>query len=70
MSTSTLVRPKLDPRERERMERAFRVPRSRSIIGVVLAVAIFLWSANGAQFDFLKLGEGASNMGDFLLRMF
>src|SRR5690606_38534111 len=70
MSTSTLVHPKLDPRERERMERAFRVPRSRSIIGVVLAVAIFLWSANGAQFDFLKLGEGASNMGDFLLRMF
>src|SRR5699024_3019137 len=62
--------PQLDPRARERMERAFRIPRARFIVGAVLAVAIFLWSANGAQFDFLKLGDGAVNMGEFILRMF
>ncbi|WP_105567317.1 phosphonate ABC transporter, permease protein PhnE [Microbacterium halophytorum] len=60
----------LDPRARERMEHAFRVPRTRFIVGAVAAVAIFVWSANGAQFDFLKLGEGAVNMGEFLVRMF
>lgn len=60
----------LDPRARERMEKAFRIPRARFMIGVVAAVAIFLWSADGAQFDFLKLGEGAVNMGDFISRMF
>jgi len=62
--------PQLDPRARDRMERAFRIPRARFVIGGVAAVAIFLWSANGAQFDFLKLGEGASNMGEFITRMF
>ncbi|WP_260406086.1 phosphonate ABC transporter, permease protein PhnE [Microbacterium sp. G2-8] len=60
----------LDPHARERMERAFRIPRARFLVGVVAAVALFLWSANGAQFDFLKLGEGAANMGEFVLRMF
>ncbi|WP_119696089.1 phosphonate ABC transporter, permease protein PhnE [Microbacterium halotolerans] len=62
--------PSLDSRARERMERAFRIPRARFIVGAVIAVAIFVWSANGAQFDFLKLGEGAANMGEFVLRMF
>lgn len=61
---------RLDRRDRERMERAFRVPRSRFIVGVIVAVALFLWSADGAQFDFLKLGEGAANMGGFIARMF
>ncbi|RLV56666.1 phosphonate ABC transporter, permease protein PhnE [Aeromicrobium phragmitis] len=60
----------LDPRERERLERAFSVPRSRFLLGVGAAVALFIWSANGAQFDFLKLGEGASHMGEFLTRLF
>ncbi|SEE12089.1 phosphonate ABC transporter, permease protein PhnE [Ruania alba] len=60
----------LDPQARERMERAFRIPRTRFVIGVTVAVALFIWSANGAQFDFLKLGDGAANMGEFISRMF
>ena len=62
--------PMLGTRERERMERAFRIPRARFVVGAIAAVAVFVWSANGAQFDFLKLGDGASNMGEFVLRMF
>ncbi len=60
----------LDPRDRERLERAFTVPRARFIVGAVLGLALVVWSANGAQFDFLKLGEGATNMGGFVARMF
>jgi phosphonate transport system permease protein len=60
----------LPNRERERLERAFAVPRKRFMLGVIVAVALFIWSANGAQFDFLKLGEGAANMGEFIARMF
>ncbi|NHI15971.1 phosphonate ABC transporter, permease protein PhnE [Microbacterium sp. CBS5P-1] len=52
------------------MERAFRIPRARFVVGVAAAVLIFVWSANGAEFDFRKLGEGAANMGEFLARMF
>lgn len=68
--SSRSAAPSLDPRARERMEKAFRIPRARFIVGAVVAVALFIWSANGAQFDFLKLGEGAVNMGDFIARMF
>lgn len=60
----------LEHSERDRLERAFTVPRTRFIVGVVVAIALFIWSANGAQFDFLKLGEGAVNMADFVSRMF
>ncbi|NLU83608.1 phosphonate ABC transporter, permease protein PhnE [Rhodococcus sp. HNM0569] len=60
----------LDPAERDRLGRAFSVPRARVGLGAVVAVALFLWSANGAQFDFLRLGEGASNMGEFVSRLF
>lgn len=60
----------LDPKERERLERAFRIPRARFLVGAVVAVAIVLWSANGAQFNFVKLGEGAVNMVDFVGRLF
>ncbi|ORL73308.1 phosphonate ABC transporter, permease protein PhnE [Prescottella equi] len=67
--SSTLDAP-LDPVERERMQRAFVVPRARVGIGIAVAVGLFLWSADGAQFDFLRLGEGASNMGEFLGRLF
>lgn len=56
--------------ERERLERAFNVPRGRFIVGAIVAIALVIWSANGAQFDFMKLGEGAVNMADFLSRMF
>ncbi|WP_156761627.1 phosphonate ABC transporter, permease protein PhnE [Microbacterium karelineae] len=66
----TASRQQLDPRARERMERAFRIPRARFVVGAVAAVAIIVWSANGAQFDFLKLGAGAANMGEFIARMF
>ncbi|GAA1181085.1 phosphonate ABC transporter, permease protein PhnE [Nesterenkonia xinjiangensis] len=52
------------------MEKAFSIPRTRFVVGVALAVGLFLWSADGAQFDFLKLGEGAVNMGEFVGRMF
>lgn len=56
--------------ERDRLERAFNVPRARFLLGVPVALAILYWSAVGAEFDFAKLGEGAANMADFLTRMF
>ncbi|WP_265523607.1 phosphonate ABC transporter, permease protein PhnE [Oerskovia flava] len=65
-----VVQPQLDPRERERLESAFRVPRARFLLGVPMALVLLVWSFVGAEFDFLKLGEGAVNMGDFLSRMF
>ncbi|CAM3021676.1 phosphonate ABC transporter, permease protein PhnE [Prescottella defluvii] len=70
MRGSRTLEASLDPRERDRMQQAFVVPRARVGIGVALAVGLFLWSADGAQFDFLRLGEGASNMGEFLGRLF
>lgn len=60
----------LDPRERERLERAFRVPRSRFVLGAVAAAAVLWWSFVGAEFNFAKLGDGAVNMGEFLSRLF
>jgi phosphonate transport system permease protein len=62
--------PALDPRERERLERAFTVPRARFLVGVPVALVILVWSFVGAEFNFAKLGEGAANMGDFLARLF
>ncbi|PFG41656.1 phosphonate transport system permease protein [Isoptericola jiangsuensis] len=63
-------RPRLDPGERARLERAFGVPRARFLLGVPVALAILYWSAVGAEFDLAKLGEGAVNMGEFLARLF
>lgn len=60
----------LDPQARERLEKAFRIPRARFVVGVVIGIAIVIWSANGAQFNFVKLGEGAVNMVDFVGRLF
>ncbi|UOR01480.1 phosphonate ABC transporter, permease protein PhnE [Leucobacter allii] len=62
--------PRLEPRERERLERAFRVPRARFLLGLPVAAVLLIWSFVGAGFDFAKLGEGAVNMGDFLSRLF
>ncbi|NYF30338.1 MULTISPECIES: phosphonate ABC transporter, permease protein PhnE [unclassified Microbacterium] len=64
------TRPTLDPAERARLESAFRVPRARFLIGLPVAVLVLIWSFNGAQFNFVKLGEGAINMGEFLSRLF
>ena len=64
------TRPQLDPRERERLERAVNVPRTRFLLGIPVVVVLMVWSFVGAEFDFAKLGEGATNMGDFLLRLF
>ncbi|WP_427869481.1 phosphonate ABC transporter, permease protein PhnE [Leucobacter luti] len=55
--------------ERARLERAFRIPRTRFLIGLPIAALVLFWSFAGAQFNFLKLGEGAVNMGDFLMRL-
>ena len=63
-------KPELAPADRARMERAFSIPRTRFLIGIPVAVIILLWSAGGVGFDFLKLGEGAVNMGEFLSRLF
>lgn len=60
----------LDPRERARLEAAFTVPRARFMLGIPVALIVLVWSFNGAQFNFLKLGEGAVNMGEFLSRLF
>ena len=59
-----------DTAEVERQLQAFRIPRARFTAGVVVAVIIFLWSADGAQFNFLQLGDGAANMGEYLARLF
>ncbi|MEL7977634.1 phosphonate ABC transporter, permease protein PhnE [Isoptericola sp. F-RaC21] len=63
-------KPQLDPRERDRLEHAFRVPRARFMLGVPIAVVLLVWSFVGAEFNFAKLGEGAANMGEFLSRLF
>lgn len=60
----------LDAKDRERLEKAFRVPRARFLGGAVIAAAIVVWSANGAQFNFIKLGEGTVNMVGFVGRLF
>ncbi|HQZ48834.1 MAG TPA: phosphonate ABC transporter, permease protein PhnE, partial [Microbacteriaceae bacterium] len=77
MSTATPERaqrskqaPALTTDERERLEQAFRVPRARFVIGVVIGALVLVWSFVGAQFNFAKLGDGAVNMGAFLLRLF
>jgi phosphonate transport system permease protein len=68
--TDRAVRPSLDPAERARLESAFRVPRARFLIGLPIAFLVLLWSFNGAEFNFVKLGDGAVNMGEFLSRLF
>jgi phosphonate transport system permease protein len=60
----------LDPAERLRLERAFRVPRARFLTGIPLALIVLAWSFWGAEFNFAKLGEGTVNMGEFLSRLF
>jgi len=63
-------RPTLPPAERTRMERTFSLPRTRFLIGIPIAIIILFWSAGGVGFDFVKLGEGAINMGEFVSRLF
>lgn len=60
----------LDPTERARLERAFAVPRTRFLLGGAVAVVFLLWSFQGVGFNFVKLGEGTINMGEFLARLF
>ncbi|MFD6058218.1 phosphonate ABC transporter, permease protein PhnE [Rhodococcus wratislaviensis] len=62
--------PELPPAERARMEQAFSVPRTRFLIGIPVAIVVLIWSAGGVGFDFIKLGEGGVNMGEFLSRLF
>lgn len=64
------TRPSLDAAERSRLEQAFRVPRARFLIGLPIAALLLIWSFNGAEFNFIKLGDGAVNMGEFLSRLF
>ncbi|CAN7160904.1 phosphonate ABC transporter, permease protein PhnE [Microbacterium foliorum] len=64
------TRPTLDAGERSRLERAFRIPRARFLIGLPIAALLLIWSFNGAEFNFIKLGDGAINMGEFLSRLF
>lgn len=69
-SDRSISRPALDPAERSRLERAFRVPRARFLLGLPIAALLLIWSFNGAEFNFIKLGDGAVNMGEFLSRLF
>ncbi|MFF7291023.1 phosphonate ABC transporter, permease protein PhnE [Microbacterium sp. NPDC008134] len=69
-SSGKPAKPVLDEAERRRLESAFRVPRARFLIGLPIALLILIWSFNGAQFNFVKLGEGTVNMGEFLGRLF
>lgn len=61
---------RLDPAEQRRLEQAFSVPRARSMLGGVIAVVFLLWSFQGVGFNFVKLGEGTVNMGEFVARLF
>lgn len=75
MSTQAPERPKaqhpeLPAADRARLEKAVSLPRARFLMGLPVAVIVLIWSFNGAQFNFAKLGEGAVNMGDFLSRLF
>ncbi|MGN6125462.1 MAG: phosphonate ABC transporter, permease protein PhnE [Humibacter sp.] len=63
-------KPELSAPERHRLERAFRLPRTRFLIGIPIGALILMWSFEGAGFDFVKLGDGAVNMGEFLSRLF
>lgn len=63
-------KPQLDPGDRNRLERAFRVPRARFLLAVPVVAGLLVWSFVGAEFNAAKLGEGAVNMGDFLSRLF
>ncbi|QIM19018.1 phosphonate ABC transporter, permease protein PhnE [Leucobacter coleopterorum] len=67
---NTPQHPQLDAAERVRLERAFRAPRARFMLGLPLVVLILVWSFVGAKFDFAKLGEGSVNMMTFVSRMF
>ncbi|MGB4138131.1 MAG: phosphonate ABC transporter, permease protein PhnE [Microbacterium sp.] len=60
----------LSAAERQRLESAMRVPRARYLLGLPVAALVLIWSFNGAQFNFVKLGDGAINMGEFLSRLF
>lgn len=62
--------PALPPGERARLERAFSVPRARFLVGLPIALVVLLWSMGGAEFNFVKLGAGTVNMGEFLSRLF
>lgn len=62
--------PELPAAERARLERAFSLPRTRFLVGIPIAAIVLVWSAGGAEFNFVKLGEGTVNMGEFLSRLF
>ncbi|WP_068493640.1 phosphonate ABC transporter, permease protein PhnE [Pseudoclavibacter helvolus] len=62
--------PALTTAERDRLERAFSIPRVRFLLGIPVAAIVLLWSFAGAEFNFSKLGDGAINMGEFLSRLF
>jgi phosphonate transport system permease protein len=64
------TKPTLSAADRTRLESAFRVPRARFLLGLPVAVLLLIWSFNGAEFNFVKLGEGTVNMGEFLGRLF
>jgi phosphonate transport system permease protein len=60
----------LDPAERHRLERAMRIPRTRFLLGIPIAILVLLWSFQGAEFNVGKLAEGAVNMSEFMSRLF
>jgi phosphonate transport system permease protein len=62
--------PPLSAIERGRLERAVSMPKTRFLMGIPVAVILLVWSFNGAEFNFAKLGEGTVNMGEFLSRLF
>ncbi|WP_460798095.1 phosphonate ABC transporter, permease protein PhnE [Microbacterium sp. GXF0217] len=75
MTTNTEPRarreaPQLSEAERDRLERAFRIPRTRFLIGIPVAIGILLWSASGVGFDFAALADGTVNMAEFMSRLF
>ena len=60
----------LDTADRQRLERAFRIPRARFSVGSVAAVAVIGWSFIGADFNFVELGGGSVDMVEFVSRLF
>ncbi|GAA1325720.1 phosphonate ABC transporter, permease protein PhnE [Leucobacter albus] len=64
------LHPELPAADRARLEKAVSLPRTRFLLGLPVAVILLIWSFNGAEFNFAKLGEGTVNMGEFLSRLF
>lgn len=69
--SNLLTRPgeQLDGADRARLSRPFQIPGPAGIIGLILVIALVLWSMAGSGFSLERFITGIPRMGDFLGRM-